>query len=86
MVEKHLAMKGKQFTLITQNVDRYHLQAGSQNVIEMHGNLIETRCTKCGHTEENRTQLVDAASTETLPADKLPRYSSCINFRFKTCF
>lgn len=35
------------FTLITQNVDRLHQRAGSRNVLEVHGNLIENRCNIC---------------------------------------
>lgn len=35
------------FTLATQNVDSLHLQAGSRNVLELHGNLREARCTRC---------------------------------------
>jgi len=35
------------FTLATQNVDSLHLRAGSRNVIELHGNLREARCTRC---------------------------------------
>ena len=31
-------------TLVTQNVDGLHQQAGSREVIEMHGNLFTTRC------------------------------------------
>jgi NAD-dependent deacetylase sirtuin 5 len=30
---------GKEFTLITQNIDRLHQAAGSQSVIELHGSL-----------------------------------------------
>jgi len=33
-----------QLTLITQNVDNLHQRAGSNNVIEFHGNLFEDRC------------------------------------------
>lgn len=33
-----------QFELITQNVDGLHQLAGSQNVIELHGNLAATKC------------------------------------------
>ena len=29
------------------NVDGLHTLAGSKNVIEMHGNVLETRCQKC---------------------------------------
>ena len=32
------------FTLITQNVDGLHGRAGSKNVIELHGNIHQTRC------------------------------------------
>ena len=33
--------------LITQNVDRLHQQAGSKDVIELHGNIITNRCFEC---------------------------------------
>jgi NAD-dependent deacetylase len=33
-----------QLTLITQNVDGLHQQAGSQNVVELHGNITRTTC------------------------------------------
>ncbi len=36
------------FTLATQNVDSLHLRAGSRNVLELHGDLREARCTNCG--------------------------------------
>jgi NAD-dependent deacetylase len=36
-----------QFTLITQNVDGLHRMAGSQNVLELHGNLQRVRCSEC---------------------------------------
>lgn len=41
------------FLLITQNVDGLHQMSGSRNILEMHGNLWQVRCTKCGHIEEN---------------------------------
>ena len=34
------------FLLITQNVDNLHFVAGSQNVLPMHGQLMEARCTE----------------------------------------
>lgn len=40
-----LAMK---LTLITQNVDGLHQRAGSDEIIEFHGNIMRTRCTE-GH-------------------------------------
>ena len=37
------------FTLITQNVDGLHQLAGSQAVIELHGNIRRTKCAAQGH-------------------------------------
>ena len=39
-----------EFTLITQNVDGLHRKAGSENVIEIHGNLWRVRCIEEGKT------------------------------------
>jgi NAD-dependent deacetylase len=36
-----------QFTLITQNVDGLHRMAGSQHVLELHGNIQRVRCADC---------------------------------------
>ena len=35
-------------SVITQNVDNLHQEAGNKNVIEMHGNLFRQRCLACG--------------------------------------
>jgi len=35
-------------TVITQNVDNLHTDAGSVNVLEVHGNLFRARCLRCG--------------------------------------
>ncbi len=42
-LEKNLSPEQK-FTLITQNIDGLHPQAGSRNVIELHGNIHRTKC------------------------------------------
>jgi NAD-dependent deacetylase len=44
---------GDDFLLVTQNVDGLHRQAGSKNVLEIHGSLRRTRCLGC-HTVANR--------------------------------
>lgn len=49
----HLALaeiehRTARFTLLTQNVDRLHQKAGSQHVVELHGSIIQWRCTECG--------------------------------------
>lgn len=41
----------ERLTLATQNVDSLHLRAGSRNVLELHGNLREARCSRCDARE-----------------------------------
>lgn len=40
----------KTVTVITQNIDNLHQEAGSKKVIELHGTFQKWRCTSCGHT------------------------------------
>ena len=47
---------------LTQNVDGFHISAGSKNVIEMHGNMRSLSCTKC-----RRRVWVDDAEELELP-------------------
>jgi NAD-dependent deacetylase len=42
---------GARMTIITQNIDGLHQAAGSRNVCEYHGSLVNWRCDECGHTE-----------------------------------
>jgi NAD-dependent deacetylase len=37
---------------LTQNIDRFHRRAGSQNVIEIHGDLHDLLCTACALRQE----------------------------------
>ncbi len=51
----HLAIKEledmfENFLLITQNVDGLHGRTGIKNIVEIHGNLWRTRCTREGKT------------------------------------
>ena len=38
---------GDRFLLATQNIDGLHTAAGSERVLEIHGNLMRSRCTRC---------------------------------------
>jgi NAD-dependent deacetylase len=38
---------GDRFLLVTQNIDGLHTAAGSRRVLEVHGNLRKSRCTRC---------------------------------------
>jgi NAD-dependent deacetylase len=46
-----LERRGLVEAVITQNVDRLHEQAGSANVLEVHGSLRTSSCLDCGHRE-----------------------------------
>ena len=58
--------------IVTQNVDGLHQRAGSRDVIEIHGNILRTRCLGgCGVTYER---------PEDLPAGEPPRCPGCGNW------
>lgn len=42
------------FVLLTQNVDGLHRRAGSQNVVELHGSILRSRCSVEGMSVEPR--------------------------------
>lgn len=55
-LEEHF---GENFTLVTQNVDGLHQQAGSRNVLEIHGSLRETRCLGCAKVEHRGLEVLE---------------------------
>ncbi|XP_061185632.1 NAD-dependent protein deacylase-like [Saccostrea echinata] len=82
--EKRLKPQGRDVTVITQNIDELHHRAGSTNVIELHGNLFKTRCTKCQDVRFNRDSPIcealagkgepdPTAVDARIPEEKLPR-------------
>src|ERR1039457_6777694 len=50
-----LERPGPSFTLITQNLDDLHDDAGSRNVLKVHGSIWMVRCTLCGEEHLDRT-------------------------------
>jgi NAD-dependent deacetylase len=59
----------ERFALITQNVDGLHARAGSRDVIELHGNILRTKCfAECGIRYDDPGQL---------PAGEPPRCPHC---------
>lgn len=55
-------------TLLTQNVDSLHQAAGSPDVVELHGNLRECACTRCGRRFGSALIDVDVTSPDDVPA------------------
>ena len=51
-LEDIFANSGREFLLLTQNVDRLHQRAGSKNVKQLHGSLYVWRCLDCGQERE----------------------------------
>ena len=60
---------GERFLLATQNIDGLHAAAGSTRLVELHGNLFQTRCSVC-----DRPPFEDR---EVYPANKLPACGKC---------
>jgi NAD-dependent deacetylase len=54
-IEQHIP----EFTLVTQNVDSLHQQAGSQCVIELHGNIRRTKCFDENVVVENQEESAE---------------------------
>src|SRR5215475_8773313 len=42
---------GERFLLVTQNVDGLHRRAGNERLVEIHGRLLATRCSRCSRPE-----------------------------------
>lgn len=57
-----LERSGKDFTLITQNVDGLHDRAGSRNILKVHGDIWTQRCVACG-----RERQEGGAAPEAMP-------------------
>lgn len=51
-------------TIITQNVDGFHQQAGSENVEELHGTLQYVHCQDCGKSYGSEKYLTDVYECE----------------------
>ncbi|MBD3271806.1 MAG: hypothetical protein GF384_04620, partial [Elusimicrobia bacterium] len=68
MLEEFL---GDQYTLITQNIDPLHQQAGSTRVLAMHGELHTIRCTRCGTVTEATDEILGSLT------DHPPRIPRC---------
>lgn len=61
-----LEQKGKNITIITQNIDGLHQLAGSKKVVELHGSIHRNYCLKC-HTFYDAKFVKESAGIPTCP-------------------
>jgi len=64
------------FTLVTQNVDGLHRQAGSRNVLEVHGDLWVNRCTR-GSIGAREVACPELRGTPEDGFDRIPHCPRC---------
>ena len=62
-----LEKRRTKFTLITQNVDGLHDLAGSKNILKLHGDIWQIRCTRCEKSWQDRS----------VPLVKVPPQCDC---------
>lgn len=55
-----------EFTLVTSNVDRLHEQAGTKRLFKLHGDILRTKCSRCGIKDELIDPLPKFFDAETL--------------------
>ncbi|MDV3103730.1 NAD-dependent protein deacetylase [Thermococcus waiotapuensis] len=60
--------------VITQNVDDLHREAGSGNVVELHGNIFRVRCASCSYRENLKE---NGRVREFVNSKDLPRCPQC---------
>ncbi len=63
----------EEFSLATQNVDRFHQRAGSRNVHELHGNIIDNFCCSCGAPYLDEINLDDKSPVKCKVCSKFIR-------------
>uniref|UniRef100_A0A8D8SZE7 NAD-dependent protein deacylase sirtuin-5A, mitochondrial n=1 Tax=Cacopsylla melanoneura TaxID=428564 RepID=A0A8D8SZE7_9HEMI len=51
--EKVMRRRGKNLTIITENLDELHQRAGTKSIVECHGSMWKLRCSYCGHTKSD---------------------------------
>ena len=66
-----LEKEGRMSGIVTQNIDALHQRAGSVNVLEIHGSIWKSRCTKCGKSYNYRE------SARKVEAEGVPLCDAC---------
>ncbi|KAL1458586.1 hypothetical protein WDU94_008723 [Cyamophila willieti] len=96
--EKVMQRRGKNLTIITENLDELHQRAGTKHVVECHGSMWKLRCSYCGHTkadyhipltpalDPHGEPNLDKLSLAKIPMDQLPVCGRVpVLFNFTSC-
>lgn len=77
-----LERMGKIYTLVTQNIDGLHQDAGNSSVIELHGTNREIECTGCGKRTPPESAFEEFKRTRSCPVCECGGYlkSATISF------
>ncbi|MGX7109298.1 NAD-dependent protein deacylase [Facklamia miroungae] len=67
---KDLEDKGKNVTIVTQNIDGLHQKAGSSQVLELHGSVLDNYCSQCGTYYSLKDLERDAQGIPRCPKDQ----------------
>jgi len=69
-LERQAGKQNQSYMLITQNIDDLHRKAGSENLIELHGNIYRHKCFQCNRPWDGVIPSIDENSD-------LPRCAVC---------
>lgn len=61
-LERRTRKQNQSLLLITQNIDDLHRKAGSENLIELHGNIYRHKCFQCDRPREGTISPIDEDS------------------------
>ncbi len=77
-----LECAGKVFALVTQNIDGLHQDAGSSDVIELHGTNREIECTGCGRRTPPKPAFEEFRRTQRCPRCECGGYMKSATISF----
>lgn len=65
-LQEDLEPLGYDVYVLTQNVDRLHQKANNKNVLELHGNIHDVKCSKCDYIDDSQKHW-ESESVPTCP-------------------
>ena len=80
-LERVIVGRGREFLLVTQNIDSLHEQAGSERLVKVHGSADRTRCSNESCPSSHRSVPISGVDFDGFDRDPraatIPRCSQC---------